>query len=87
MGLGDGCMAIYGAPRMSSHSRAMHMHVLEGHVHCISHFGIVTSWGSGVLVSAIHKGIASCVFARLECGLFGVRYYCVRLCGDLLCVG
>ena len=47
---------------MSSHSRAMHMHVLEGHVHCVSHFGIVISWGPGVTVANIDEGITNGVF-------------------------
>lgn len=45
---GFGVMGVWlfmGAPRMSSHSRAMHVHVLDGHVHCISHYRIVISWG------------------------------------------
>ena len=62
MGLSDGCMAIYGAPRMSSHSWAVYVHVLEGHVHCISHFGIVISWGMGVMVANIDEGITYDVF-------------------------
>ena len=47
-GGGDGCMVIYGAPRMHnmpSLSWAMHVYVLGRHVHCVKHYGTVMSWG------------------------------------------
>lgn len=50
--------------RMSCHRHTMHVHVVGRHVCCINHSGIVL--GSGVLVLGIHKGIASCVFLKLE---------------------
>ena len=90
-----------GAPRMQRmschrHTMHMHVHVVGMHVHCIKHFGIVL--GSGVLVLGIHKGIASCVFLKLEykdyfCirsstyGLFDVQHCCVGLCIGLSCAG
>lgn len=66
---------------------AMHVDVLERHVHCIDCFGIVMSWGWLCQLVAFTRYNILYVCSIGVCGLFGVQLCYVRLCKGLLCVG
>ena len=83
-------MAIYGAPSihiMSSLSRAMHVHVLGRHVHCINHTEIVMSWARLCWFLAFTRYSTLCVCWIGVCRLFDVLISCVVTCKGILCVG
>ena len=71
---------------IASLSRAMDVHVLARHVHCINHFGI----GIGANCVGCRHLLGYnplCVCWIGVCGFIGALLCCVGLCEGLLCVG